>query len=225
METKSYYQAFIFDMDGTIVSTLEDITDAVNYSLTYHHFPLVSYEEAKGYLGNGSVKLIERSMHHDHMEIFQSVFDVYYQYYKEHYCIKTRPYEGLIPALEYAKEKGVLLFVYTNKPEKIALEILSYCFPKGMFTKLVGVPLGGKTKPDPEPFFDSTKEYHLDYGKVAYFGDSVTDIETATNLHAKTICSVLWGFQSKEKLSSFSLKPTCYLSSPMEIRNIVDRGN
>ncbi len=219
---KSDYQAFIFDMDGTIVSTVEDISDAVNYALIQHRLPTISYEECTSYLGNGSVKLIQRAMHHEKQELFQSVFDVYYAYYLEHYQVKTKPYDGLLDALAYAKSKGVLLFIYTNKPEKIALEIEKNLFPAGTFEKMVGIPLGGVTKPDPEAFFKAVEDYHLDYQKVAYFGDSTTDIQTAHNLKVKTICSVLWGYQSKEQLQSYSIQPDFYLQSTKEIEHIVD---
>ena len=156
---KSDYQAFIFDMDGTIVSTVEDICDAVNYSLIRHDFMPISYEECTTYLGNGSVKLIQRAMHHERQELFQSVFDTYYNYYLDHYQVKTKPYDGLLDALAYAKSKGVLLFIYTNKPEKIALEIEKNLFPKGTFEKMVGIPLGGVTKPDPVAFLAPVPDF------------------------------------------------------------------
>lgn len=219
---KSDYQAFVFDMDGTIVSTVEDICDAVNYSLIQHHFTPISYEECTFYLGNGSVKLIQRAMHHERQELFQSVFDVYYDYYLKHYQVKTKPYDGLLDALAYAKSKGILLFIYTNKPEKIALEIEKNLFPKGTFEKMVGIPLGGVTKPDPEAFIQAVKDYHLDYQKVAYFGDSTTDIQTAHNLNVKTICSVLWGYQTLEQLKEYPIQPNFYLHDTKEIKRIAD---
>lgn len=211
------FQAFVFDMDGTIVNTNEDICDSVNFSLMKHDLPPVSYEECESYLGNGSVMLIKRAMKGKKEELFQSVFDVYYEYYLKHYIEKTKPYPGILPSLQKAKEEGILLFVYTNKPEKIAKEIVGHLFPKDFFMKVVGVPLGGKTKPDPVPFFEQTKEVHLAFSKVAYFGDSVTDIQTAHNLGCGYIFSVLWGYQSKEKLMNYPLQPTDYLDNPMEI--------
>jgi phosphoglycolate phosphatase len=219
---KSDYQAFIFDMDGTIVSTVEDICDAVNYSLIRHDFMPISYEECTTYLGNGSVKLIQRAMHHERQELFQSVFDTYYNYHLDHYQVQTKSYDGLLDALAYAKSKGVLLFIYTNKPEKIALEIEKNLFPKGTFEKMVGIPLGGVTKPDPVAFINAAKDYHIDYQKVAYFGDSTTDIQTAYNLKVRTICSVLWGYQSEEHLKSYSIQPDFYLRETKEIEHIVD---
>ncbi len=211
------FQAFVFDMDGTIVNTNEDICDAVNFSLEKHGLPTVSYKECESYLGNGSVMLIKRAMKGKKEDQFQSVFDVYYEYYLKHSMNKTKPYPGILESLQKAKEEGILLFVYTNKPEKIAQEIVDHVFPKGLFSKVVGVPLGGKTKPDPLPFIEQTKDAHLNFSKVAYYGDSVTDIQTAHNLGCGSIFSVLWGYQTKERLMDYPLQPTAYLDDPKEI--------
>ncbi len=220
MNTKKI-QAFIFDMDGTIVETNSDICDAVNYSLKFHHRDEITYDECKSFLGNGSVKLIQRAMKGIHMEDFDSVFNIYYQYYLTHFIVKTKPYDGLIDVLKRAKEKGILLFIYTNKPEKIALEIVEKLFPNNLFDKMVGIPLGGITKPDPNSFLKQTETYHLNFDNIAYFGDSTTDIQTAANLHVGTMCSVLWGYQSKETLLSYPIQPNYFLKNPKEIEEFI----
>ncbi len=214
------FQAFIFDMDGTIVSTNEDICDSVNFSLNKHGFPIIGYDECQSFLGNGSVKLIQRAMKGMRTEKFQEVFDDYFEHYLENYNVKTKPYDGLIEALEYSRSLGIQLFIYTNKPEPIALEIVNKVFPKNLFALTVGVPLGGKTKPDAAPFLERVKDFHLEYSKVAYFGDSVTDIRTAHNLEVGLTCSVLWGYQDMKTLKAYELQPDIYLDSPREIRKI-----
>ena len=219
-ENMSSYQAFIFDMDGTIVDTLEDMIDAVNVGLKAYSLPSITYEEGSTFVGNGSVKLIQRAMKGKKTELFTQVFDTYYQCYMSHPCVKTKPYPHLLDALALAKKKGILLFIYTNKPEKIAEEVKDTCFPKDTFAKMVGIPLGGKTKPDPVAFFEATKEYHLDYQRVAYFGDSTTDILTAHNLGTPHMFSVLWGYQSKEKILTAPYAPEAFLTDPKEIENI-----
>ena len=215
-------QALVFDMDGTIVSTVEDIADSVNYALKKHALKTRSYEEVTTYLGNGSVLLIKRALGEEQLSYFDSVFQTYYDYYLTHFCVKTKPYSGLIEALEYAKSKGILLFIYTNKPHDIAMEVMHRCFPQNLFDLLVGIPLGGVTKPDPEAFFKATESYHLDFGKVMYFGDSTTDIMTAHNLRCGGTYSVLWGYDPEEKLKSYPLQPTAYLTSREEIRQVID---
>lgn len=195
------YQAFVFDLDGTILSTIEDIADAVNYSLREHGLPTRGYEEFPAFLGNGSVKLIQRALGEGGKDRFEEVFDTYYRYYHEHYCVKTHPYPGLSEVLKKAKEKGIRLFVYTNKPDAIAKEVVSHCFGEDLFEKVVGIPLGGKVKPDPEPFAEQVlRPCGFDPERMAYFGDSVTDIQTARNLKIPNIFSVSWGYVRKEVL-------------------------
>jgi hypothetical protein len=213
--------ALIFDMDGTIVDTLDDITDSVNFALRKHGLPEYNRQEICSFIGKGSNHLIDCAIQ-DKKELFDSVFQVYYNYYLDHFCVKTHPYDGIIDALTYAKEQGILLYIYTNKPHNIALEVMHRCFPKGLFDLLVGIPLNGIVKPDPNAFFEAVKEKRLDFNTVCYFGDSVTDIVTAHNLGCKGIYSVLWGFQSKEKLSSCQYQPTAFLSHPNEIKAVID---
>ncbi len=213
------YQAFVFDMDGTIVSSIEDIGDAVNYSLAFHHLPIHPMSDFPGYLGNGSVKLIQRALGKEHQDCFQKVFDTYYAYYLEHFCVKTHPYEGIVESLSCAKKEGILLFVYTNKPEKIALEVADKCFGKGFLDGLVGIPLGGKVKPDPEAFVERVmKPYHLDPKRCAYFGDSVTDILTARNLSIEKAYAVSWGYVPRERL--LESKPYRLLENPLQIKDV-----
>lgn len=218
----SFYQAFVFDMDGTIVDSVNDIASSVNYALRLSNLPCRTREEYISFIGNGSVKLVQRALGKDHQDKYEKVFVDYYNYYKVHYDDTTKPFKGLIEALNYAKEKGILLFIYTNKPEKIAFDVADKSFGKNYFTKLVGIPLGGVVKPDPQAFFKATEEYHLDMKKVAYFGDSGTDILTATNLGTKNIYSVSWGYKTKEFLENFNPHPKAILNNPLEIKKVVD---
>ncbi len=221
-QEKTFYQAFIFDMDGTVVDTIQDMAIAVNYALRTFSLPTHDIETYKHFVGNGSAMLIKRAIGPDHQDLFQPVFDCYYTYYHENFCIETKPFPGLTEALAEAKRRGVLLFIYTNKPQNIAKEVEVRCFGSGFFEKMVGIPLGGVTKPDPQAFFDAAKPYHLDYDKVAYFGDSITDLETARNLGIRDRYAVLWGYQTYEQLSSFAIKPKAFLSEPTEIMKVVD---
>lgn len=219
---KSYYQAFVFDMDGTIVDTLSDMMYSVNRALEIYHLPLRAREEYKTFVGNGSVKLVERALGKENLSYFDDVFKTYYEYYHEHFMDKAEIYPHLKEALDYAKEKGILLFVYTNKPEAIAREVADGCFGKGYFKKVIGVPLGGKTKPDPTAYLEGIKKYGISLDRQAYFGDSVTDIETAHNIGIKDMYSVLWGYQSKEKLSSALYFPKAFLTDASQIKDVVD---
>lgn len=214
--------ALIFDMDGTIVETLSDITDSVNYALSQYHLPTHTNKEICSFIGHGSNHLIHCAIGEDHQDLFKEVFDTYYNYYIKNFCVKTHPYEGIIDSLTYAKEKGIPLYIYTNKPHDIAMEIMNLCFPHHLFRLLVGIPYNGVVKPDPHAFFEAVKEDHLDFTRACYFGDSVTDIITAHNLGCKGMYSVLWGFQSKEQLLKAPYRPTAFLVHPLEIKKVIN---
>jgi phosphoglycolate phosphatase len=219
----NHYSAFIFDMDGTIVSSIEDIAAAVNHSLRLHSLPQRKLEEYITFIGNGSVKLIQRALGPDHQDLFQPVFSDYLAYYDEHCTDVTHPYEGMKESLLVAKEKGILLFVDTNKPQPMALRIVDHCFGKDLFTQVVGIPVhsGDRVKPDPEHFLRATEGYALDFTSVAYFGDSGTDILTAKNLGIPHIYSCAWGYKKKEFLESFTPAPKAILDSPWDIQKVI----
>lgn len=220
---QSYYQSFIFDLDGTLLDTIVDMQVCVNRALRKYGLEEHTIEEYKGFIGNGSVKLIQRALGKDHQEFYDRVFDAYYDDYKEHFMDYTKPFDGLTESLVYAKKKGIRLFVYTNKPEAIALEVIGHCFEKDFFDQVVGVPLGGKTKPDPQAFLDATKDYHLDFSKACFFGDSDTDILTAKNLHIENMYSVSWGYKTYDFLASYPIRPKRILRDPREIMKVVDK--
>lgn len=220
----NHYQAFVFDMDGTIVSSIEDIGDAVNYSLAFHGLPTHSMEDYPAFLGNGSVKLIQRALGPEKLDRFQEVFDTYYQYYLKHFCVKTHPYDGIRESLDHAKDLGIRLFVYTNKPDAIAREVSDHCFGPNYFDAIVGIPLGGKVKPDPQAFFDKvTIPFGLDMRKCAYFGDSITDILTARNLGIADMYSVSWGYVGRDRLLANDPAPFAMLDDPHDIGKVAEK--
>ena len=222
MKNTFYYQNFIFDLDGTLVDSIQDIANAVNYAFSIYSLPKRALEEFPDYLGDGSVNLIKRALKDICVsnEKFHEIFNTYYQYYMNHFVVKTHAYDGLWDALLQAKHNGIKLFVYSNKPDKIAKIVVSHCFPDGLFDKVVGIPLNGKVKPAPDAFFQETYSYSIDFSRTAYFGDSGTDIITAKNLNISNIYSVLWGYKSESFLRAFRPQPKGFLKNPSEIKRI-----
>lgn len=216
------YQAFVFDLDGTILDTVLDIQSAVNFALTKYSLPTHTREEIISYIGNGSNKMIQRALGPAHQDLFDPVFKTYYDRYDHYFMEKTKPFAGIVEALTYAKSQGIALFVYTNKPDRIAKNLIDHSFGTGFFTKVIGIPLGGIIKPDPKAYLDGIKEYGFDLDRQAYFGDSDTDIETAYNIGLSHIYSVSWGYKTKAFLESFRLKPTAILDDPLAIKDVVD---
>jgi len=220
--TQSHYQAFVFDMDGTITDSIKDMMVSVNQSLAYFGYPTHDEKAYMTFIGDGSVKLIERALGKENLKDFDAVFRRYYDYYHVHFRDYTKPFAHLAEALDYAKSKGIRLFVYTNKPEAIATEVAESCFGKGYFDKIIGIPLGGVTKPDPRAYWEATKDYGIPFENQAYFGDSVTDILTAHNIGIDNMYSVLWGYQDKAKLMTAMYRPKAFLDEPGQIRDVVD---
>lgn len=220
---KSSYQAFVFDLDGTLLDTIIDMKVCVNRALKKYGLKEHTTEEYITYIGNGSVKLIQRALGEDNQKYFDDVFNSYYEDYKTHFMDYTKPFAGILEALEYGKKKGIRYFVYTNKPAAIAKEVVDHCFPTNMFEEVIGVPLGGKIKPDPTAFLDAIKKYKdISLDRCAFFGDSDTDILTAKNIGITNMYSVSWGYKTYDFLANFEQKPKNILKDPLEIIKVVD---
>lgn len=213
--------SFIFDLDGTLLDTLLDIKEAVNYSLRFHYLKKVSKEEILDGIGHGSIYLIKHVLNDDNLNLFDSVFNVYYKYYEEHFNVYTKPYDGLLDVLKYSKDKGIKLFIFTNKPYEITNSLVSYHF-KDLFLKVVSIKKDSKTvKPDPTLFFKETEEFNIDYQNSYYFGDSEVDILTSRNLNISNMVSVTYGYKDKEFLKTYS--PKYMIDEPKSIFDIINK--
>ena len=211
-----------FDLDGTLVDTLPGIAQALNEALRASGVPF-SYtaKECELLIGRGTDVLVHRALAHlDEPSLFAEVKAAYLPRYEAFQVAGSKPYPGLKETLGKLKGEGHRLFVYTNKPENIAKEVSDHCFGKGFFDALVGIPLGGKVKPDPEAFQKVVMvPYGLDPRRCAYFGDSLTDIQTAHNLGIERMYAVSWGYVEKEKL--LKGRPYRLLERPEEIQDVV----
>ena len=212
--------SFIFDLDGTLLDTLLDIKEAVNYSLKFHQLKEVSKEEILDGIGHGSICLIKHVLKEDNFNLFDSVFNIYYKYYEEHYNVYTRPYNGLLDVLSYSKDKGIKLFIFTNKPYEMTNSLVAYHF-KDLFLKVVSIKKDSKTvKPDPTLFLNETKEFNINYSKSFYFGDSEVDIQTAKNLKIENMVSVTYGYKTKEFLKKYN--PKYIIDNASEIAKFIN---
>lgn len=193
------YKCVIFDLDGTLLNTLDDIKDSLNAALENFGQSGKSEEEVRRAVGNGSRRLVELSLAgRENDPVFQNVFDFYKSYYPEHCNIKTRPYEGVSELLHGLKNKGVKTAIVSNKPQE-AVSSLS----ADLFGELIELALGESPmlprKPDPAMLIKAARELGCKKEDCVYIGDSETDIQTAKNAGIKII-TVLWGFRTKEEL-------------------------
>ena len=209
----------VFDLDGTILDTLCDLKNSVNFALGKNGLPLRSTEEIRAFVGNGIRLLIERSVpENTSLEITDKCFKDFKEHYKSNSAVNTKPYDGIIDALENLKNAGVKIAVVSNKADFAVQELVLKYFP-GIFSFATGEREGVRRKPCPDSVFEAIKVLEGDKGKkTVYIGDSEVDVETARNSGVACI-AVTWGFRSKEVL--YSLNPEYIIDKPSEITEII----
>ncbi len=193
------YQAVLFDMDGTVLNTLEDLTDSVNYSLSRFSLPEVSTSCVRKNLGHGAQYLIAHCVPEDcGPDTVSQVLTFYKPWYDSHCRIKTAPYPGMTDLMRDLSEVGILLAVVSNKPDKPVQELARAFFP-GLLKCAVGEREGVRTKPHPDTLLDAVRRLGVSPEHCVYVGDSEVDIETARNAGIAEI-AVAWGFRDEETL-------------------------
>ncbi|MGI5976596.1 MAG: HAD family hydrolase [Candidatus Limivicinus sp.] len=193
------YKAVLYDMDGTVLNTLGDLTDSVNYTLRHFSMPERSADEVRSFLGNGAGKLIEKSVPSGtDSGLFQEVLSFYKVWYNEHSCIKTAPYGGITGIMKKLKSLGVKQAVVSNKPDMTVRELAGRFFA-GLLETAVGESSAVRRKPWPDTVDAAVKLMGVDKKDCVYVGDSEVDIATAKNAGMDCI-SVAWGFRSEREL-------------------------
>jgi len=193
------YRLVIFDLDGTILDTLEDLTDAVNYALSKNGQPERSIEEVRRFVGNGIKKLIVRAVQPDTPdEDADKIYDDFMPYYKEHCADKTKPYEGIEELLNELKREGYMTAVVSNKAD-VAVKKLCEQYFSGLFDYCVGERAGILKKPAPDSVNEVINKLSINTSDAVYVGDSDVDLETAENAGIDCI-SVNWGFRDEQFL-------------------------
>ena len=193
----------IFDLDGTLLNTIDDLGYACNYALEQAGYPTHPIEAYPAKVGNGINNLIRRALPETQRteEDIMRVRAHFVPYYNDHNCDYTRPYEGIPAVLAELKAQGHQLAVASNKYQAATEKIVNHFFP-GMFDVILGEREGVERKPDPQIVFDilaRLNENTVNDQMIKYIGDSLVDYETAKNAKMPFVaCS--WGFVPREKL-------------------------
>lgn len=212
------YNTVIFDMDGTILDTLEDLANCLNYSLTQSGFPKRSIDEVRNFVGNGIRRLVALGVPDGSSEkIVERVYGDFLPYYKEHCSDRTKPYDGIIALLNSLKEGGCKVAVVSNKADYAVQDLCEQYF-QGIFDIAVGERARIQRKPSPDSVNEVLSKLGSTNKDAVYIGDSEVDIMTANNAKMDSII-VSWGFRDKEFLREKGAK--VIVSSPDEIRNII----
>lgn len=193
------YKIAIFDLDGTLLDTLADLSSSLNRSLREFGFAEQTADEVRAHVGNGSAKLLELSVPGGKSNPqYGSILSFYGSWYDKHCRIETKPYPGIIELLRRLKNDGVLCCVVSNKPDA-AVKALCAHFFSGLVSAAAGERQGILRKPSPDALTAVLAELGADRRRAVYIGDSEVDIETASNADMPCI-SVTWGFRSRSQL-------------------------
>ena len=185
----------LFDLDGTLLDTLEDLLDATNYALAAYGYPGRTLPELRRFVGNGAENQIRLSLPDDSKEDLSKVLATYKPYYTDHCQIKTKPYDGILPALKVLGEKYPIAIV-SNKPDS-AVKALSADYFPGIYA--LGETPDCPRKPAADMVFKAMEAIGAD--RCVYVGDSEVDVLTARNAGVPCVC-VLWGFRDREDMEA-----------------------
>ena len=211
----------IFDMDGTLLNTLDDITDSVNAILAENDLPPRTIDEIRHMVGNGAVYLMERAVEGgaSHPE-FDRILEDYKAYYEKHCNIKTGPYRNIMELLKTLKDRGYKMAIVSNKPMGAVKELTRIYF--GDFVDVsIGTSDSMRRKPYPDECIEAMKELGSTREETVYVGDSEVDHKTAINSGLKCI-SCLWGFRTKEELIEAGAGENVFVNDPLEIMDVLN---
>lgn len=214
----------IFDLDGTLLNTIEDLGRACNFALESCGFPRREMQEYNMLVGRGIYNLFRGALPEKARteEMVLKMKGYFVPYYNEHKTDFTKPYEGIPEMLERIEKTGIAMAVASNKYQEGTEALVRRFFGERNFVKVLGQRDGMPIKPDPEIIREAGRAYGagLTPGEIFYAGDSDVDMETGKNAGAVT-AGVLWGFRSREELEAW--KPDALCASPEELcRTILD---
>ena len=195
------YKAVLFDMDGTVLDTVGDLTDAINISLEKFGFPVRSQEEVKSFLGKGPAHFVNCAVPEGtDAATKQQVLAFYEPYYDSHCQIRTAPYPGIMDLLKTLKARGIRLAVISNKQEP-AVKALAARHFGDLLALAVGTSDSIPCKPNPAAVLSAMGELGVEKSETLYVGDMDVDLNTARNAGIACAC-VSWGFLGRKKLES-----------------------
>ena len=204
----------IFDLDGTLLDTLQDLVDSVNFSLYAHNFPKRSLSEIRMFLGNGYKYLISHAVPENTSECeIAEALDTFKSYYQKHCLDTTEPYAGIREMLQNLKEKGIKMAIVSNKGND-AVKELAHRFFENLIPIAIGESAKVRRKPNPDTVWAAMQQLGSGKNESVYVGDSEVDFETAKNAGIPCI-SCSWGFRDETFLQEIGV--TTIIHHPAEL--------
>lgn len=213
----------IFDLDGTLLNTLEDLTDSVNYVMDRYGLPLHTIEEVRGFVGNGAAKLIERAVAQGREHpAYGEMLSAFRSHYAVHCEDKTAPYVGVEEMLSMLRESGYRLAVVSNKPDGAVKQLCHKFFGENIQeANGENESAGIKRKPAPDMVYRALAGLSSNAADAVYVGDSDVDVQTAANV-PMTCISVTWGFRTREQLLASGASPEKMIRTPKELLPLLE---
>lgn len=210
---------FIFDLDGTLLNTLNDLAASTNYALRTAGMPEHSVEDVRRFVGNGVKKLMERAIPNGlENPKFEDTYATFRKHYLEHSLDTTKPYDGIPEVLAELKRRGKKLAIVSNKFYAATQELALHFFPDTIKVA-IGERENIRKKPAPDTVLEAMRQLGVGKEGTVYIGDSDVDIDTAKNVGVPCI-SVLWGFRDKEFLIEHGA--THLINSPKDLLDFAD---
>ena len=209
---------FIFDLDGTLVDTLEDLSDAMNFALAQLKQPCHSLQACRKMIGNGVRTFVQRALPSESQHLIGEALELLRSRYRGNYLRKTKLYDDIYEIVTQLRQSGVGLTVLTNKDHDVAEKIIQHFWGEGIFESVLGSPDGRAIKPaseQTERFFCSMKAVSEE---LVLIGDSEVDLETAKIAKIRSV-GAAWGFRGREVLEK--LNPDSIIDYPSEIFNLL----
>ena len=212
------YEAVVFDLDGMLLDTLEDLRSSVNHALRLHGFPERTYEEIRTFVGNGVRNLMLKAVPGGEAEpAFEEVFADFRSHYAVHWRELTAPYAGVMPLVEELRRRGVKLAVVSNKSDAEVKNLCAEFFGEAMACVRGEVP-GVPRKPEPDSVLLALKALGVPRSEALYVGDSEVDVRTARNAGLDCV-AVTWGFRTREELEEDGADT--FIDTPAELLEMI----
>lgn len=209
-------KAFIFDLDGTLINSLEDLADAVNMMLEDNGFPKRPLELFPQFIGEGVQKLVEQALPQQSVSTInlEKLVAGYQRYYETTWKNKTRPYDGIAEVINFLRQRGMKIAVLSNKPHHFTKLCCDHFFPAGSFDAVIGAREGVPRKPHPQAAHELASQLGVSTSDCAYVGDSGLDMQFAVNAGMYPV-GVLWGFRGEDELRENGAQQLC--KTPKEL--------